>query len=321
MNLRRLFLATTLACAAGFAQNARADYPDRPIRFVVPFTSGSSTDLLARAIGNSITQETRQPVVVDNKPGASGFIGAQEVVRAQADGYTIFITTNTTHAANQFLFKKLPYDPVKDFTPLTGIAKGSLVMVVPLADRSATLQDFVATARKKPGALSFASGTSSSRIASELLKSMSGIDVVNVPYKSNPPALQDLIGGQVHMMMADMPTVLPLIKSGKVRPLAVSSKSRSALLPDVPTVDESGVKGYELTYWFAAYAPAGLPPAVQSRITSLISTALRQESLKGILATGGLDAFATTPQELAAFQAAESRKWSAVIKSANIQPE
>jgi tripartite-type tricarboxylate transporter receptor subunit TctC len=300
---------------------ADQSYPDRPIRFVVPFTAGSSTDLIARAIGSSITQETGQAVVVENRPGANGFIGASTVARAPADGYTVFITTNTTHAANQSLFKQLPYDPVKDFSPLSGLAKGSLVMVVNANVAAKDANGFIAAAKADPGKISYAYGTSSSQIAAEMLKSMTGTQLTPIPYKSNPPALQDLMGGEVQMMMADIPTALPLIKANKLRALAVSSKTRSKLLPDVPTLDEVGVKGYELTYWFAAYGPANLAPDVQSRLNVLVTSALRKESVQKILESAGLDPFPTTPAELADFQASETRKWAGIIKSARIEPQ
>ncbi|WP_232338297.1 Bug family tripartite tricarboxylate transporter substrate binding protein [Bordetella flabilis] len=286
---------------------------------MVPFTAGSSTDLIARAVGSSITQETGQAVVVENRPGANGFIGATAVARAPADGYTVFITTNTTHAANQSLFKQLPYDPVKDFTPLSGLAKGSLVMVVNPNLATKDVAGVIAAAKTDPGKLSYAYGTSSSQIASEMLKSMTGIQITPIPYKSNPPALQDLMGGEVQTMMADIPTALPLIKADKLRALAVSSKTRSSLLPDVPTLDEAGVKGYELTYWFAAYAPANLAPAIQNRLNALIVSALRKESVLKTLESAGLDPFPTTPADLAHFQASETEKWAAIIKAAGIE--
>jgi tripartite-type tricarboxylate transporter receptor subunit TctC len=311
-----------LAAAVGaWAPSHAADssYPDRPIRFVVPFTAGSSTDLIARAVGSSITQDTGQAVVVENRPGANGFIGATTVARAPADGYTVFVTTNTTHAANQSLFKQLPYDAVKDFTPLSGLAKGSLVMVVNPNLDAKDIGGVIAAAKANPAKLSYAYGTSSSQVASEMLKSMAGIQITPIPYKSNPPALQDLMGGEVQTMMADIPTALPLIKADKVRALAVSSKTRSRLLPDVPTLDEAGVKGYELTYWFAAYAPANLPPAIENRLNALIVGALRKESVRKTLDSAGLDPFPTTPTELAQFQASETGKWAAIIKAAGIE--
>lgn len=315
-------ILTLAAAVAAWTPSYGADaYPDQPIRFVVPFTAGSSTDLIARAIGSSITQDTGQAVVVENRPGANGFIGASAVARAPADGYTVFVTTNTTQAANQSLFKHLPYDPVKDFSPLSGLAKGSLVMVVNSNVPAKDAPAFIADAKTDPGKISYAYGTSSSQIASEMLKSMTGVQLTPIPYKSNPPALQDLMGGEVQMMMADIPTALPLIKASKLRALAVSSKARSRLLPEVPTIDEVGVKGYELTYWFAAYGPANLAPAVQNRLNALIVSALGKSAVQQTLESSGLDPFPTTPAELAAFQASETQKWAGIIKAAHIEPQ
>ncbi|TXI80322.1 MULTISPECIES: Bug family tripartite tricarboxylate transporter substrate binding protein [unclassified Cupriavidus] len=321
MKTRIQHLAAGIALCAMPFLTAAAEFPRKPLRFVVPFTAGSSTDLIARAVGNSIARETGEAVVVDNKPGANGFIGALAVAKAAPDGYTVFITTNTTHAANQSLFRKLPYDPVRDFTPLTGLAKGSLVMVVSPASSAKDVHALIADAKAAPGKLAYASGTSSSQVASELLKSMTGIDVTPIAYKSNPPALQDLMGGQVQMMMADIPTALPLIKGGKLRALAVSSRARSKLLPDTPTLDEAGVKGYELTYWFAAYAPAQIPAAIQERLNQLITSALRTAEVQQILDNGGLAPYPTTPAELSRFQASETLKWAEIIKTAKMEQQ
>lgn len=320
------FFYPILAFAAALAASAPSygadpTFPDRPLRFVVPFTAGSSTDLIARSIGNSIAQQTDQAVVIENKPGANGFIGATSVARAAPDGYTVFITTNTTHAANQSLFKHLPYDPVKDFTPLTGLAKGSLALVVNPSFAAKDVAELIAAAKAKPEEIAYAYGTSSSQVASELLKSMTGIELTPIPYKSNPPALQDLMGGEVQMMMADIPTALPLIKADKLRALAVSSMKRSKLLPDTPTLDEQGIKGYELTYWFAAYAPAGVDPAVRDRLNDLITQALRNPGVQQTLESTGLDPFPTTPSELGEFQKNETRKWAEIIRSAQIEPQ
>ena len=258
---RTLALAATLALA-GTAALAQG-FPTKPITFVVPFAAGSATDQLARALGAEVTAHAKQSVVVDNKAGASGFIAAQQVARAPADGHTVLITTNTTHAANEHLYKKLPYDPVKDFAPLTLLGKGGQIMVVRADHGAKTVGEFIALAKKEPGKLSFGSGSSSSRIAGELLQQMADIKLLHAPYKSNPSALTDLLGGQIDMMITDMSTGLPQIKGGKLRALGVSSAKRSPLAPDVPTIAEAGVKGYEMGYWFAAYAPAAPAPAAK----------------------------------------------------------
>ncbi len=320
--MNRLFSAAAGALALALAAPALAqNYPTKPITFVVPFAAGSATDQLARALGQSVSAETGQSVVVDNKPGANGFIGAQAVAKAAPDGYTVFITTNTTHAANEHLFKKLPYDPVKDFAPVTGLAKGAQIMVVNPSLPFKTVSEFIAAAKKEPGKYTFGSGSSSSRIAGELLQQMAGIQLLHVPYKSNPLAITDLLGGQIHMMITDMATGMPQVKAGKLRALGVSSLKRSSLAPDVPTIAEAGVPGYEMGFWFAAYVPAGTPPAVVKRLNELLVKAVASPSGKSLFESTGFEPFTTTPDELAKFQLAESGKWQQIIKRAGIEPE
>jgi tripartite-type tricarboxylate transporter receptor subunit TctC len=309
-----------LAVATGSTAMAQA-YPAKPITFLVPFAAGSATDQLARALGQSITEQSKQAVVVDNKAGASGMMAAQSAARAAADGYTVLITTNTTQAANQHLYKKLPYDAVKDFQPVTGLGKGGQVLVVNSASPYKTVADLLAAARKNPGKLSFGSGSSSSRVAGEMFKQLSGTDILHVPYKSNPMAITDLLGGQIDLMITDTATGVPQIKAGKLRALGYSTQQRSALLPDVPTIDEAGVKGYDMGYWFAAYVPAGTPPAVVARLGELLHSAVKSAAAKTFFDAGGSDLWTTSPDELARFQAAETLKWGRVIKAAGIEPE
>ena len=240
---RRAWLASGVLLAFAGTAGAQA-FPERPITFVVPFAAGSATDQLARAIGQAITQQTKQQVIVDNRAGANGFIGAQLAAKAKPDGYTVFITTNTTHAANEHLFRKLPYDPVKDFEPLTLLGRGGQIMVVNEQSPANSVGDFIKLAKERPGKLSFGWGSSSSRIAGELFKQMTGTYIVSIPYKSNPPAITDLMGGQIDMMITDMSTGLPQVKAGKLKALGVSTSKRSALAPEVPTLSEAGVKGY-----------------------------------------------------------------------------
>lgn len=317
-----LSAAVALAASLGLAGTALAQaYPAKAITFVVPFAAGSATDQLARAIGQSITTDTKQPVVIDNKAGASGMIAAQAVAKAPADGYTVLITTNTTHAANEHLYKKLSYDPVKDFAPISGLGKGGQVMVVNAASPYKSVADVVAAAKKTPGKLSFGSGSSSSRMAGEMLKQLAGVDILHVPYKSNPLAITDLLGGQIDMMITDTSTGVPQVKAGKLRALGYSTQKRSSQLPDVPTIDEAGVKGYDMGYWFAAYTPAGTPPAVVARLNELMAAATKSAAAKSFYDTAGSEAWTTTPDELARFQAAETVKWGKVIKAAGIEAE
>jgi tripartite-type tricarboxylate transporter receptor subunit TctC len=309
--------ALALAAAAASAQ----DYPSKPITFVVPFAAGSATDQIARALGQGVTDATKQSVVVDNKPGASGFLAAQQVAKANADGYTVLISTNTTHAANEHLFKSLPYDPVKDFVPVTLLGKGGQIMIVNPKVEAKTVGEFVALAQKNPGKLSFGSGSSSSRIAGELLQQMANIQLLHVPYKSNPLAITDLLGGTIDMMITDTATGLPQVKAGKVRALGVTAIKRSPLAPDIPTIDEAGVKGYEMGYWFAAWVPAKTPPAVVKRLHELLVAATKGASAVKFYESTGVDAATSTPEELAKFQASESQKWGRIVQAAKIEKE
>ena len=314
--------AATLALAAAGTASAQAPaYPAKAITFIVPFAAGSATDQLARALGQSVTTDTKQPVVVDNKAGASGMIAAQAAAKAAPDGYTVLITTNTTHAANEHLYKKLSYDPVKDFAPVTGLGKGGQVLVVNAASPYKNVADLLAFAKKNPGKLSFGSGSSSSRMAGEMLKQLADVDILHVPYKSNPLAITDLLGGQIDMMITDTATGVPQIKAGKLRALGYSTQKRGAQLPDVPTIAEAGVKGYDMGYWFAAYVPAGTPAPVVARLNELLGKATKSEAAKSFFANAGSEAWTTTPEELAKFQAAETQKWGKVIKAAGIEPE
>ena len=313
-----LALAAVLAVSTAHAES----FPDKPITFVVPFAAGTATDQIARALGNGVTAETKQAVVIDNKAGASGFIASQQVAKAPADGYTVLITTNTTHAANEHLFKKLPYDPVKDYAPIAALGKGGQIMVVNPAFPAKTVAEFVAMAKKQPGKYSFGSGSSSSRIAGELFQQMADVKLLHVPYKSNTLAVTDLLGGQIDMMITDTATGLPQIKSGKLRALGVSGSKRSPLAPEVPTIAEAGVKGYEMGYWFAAYAPAKTPPAVVRRLNELLVNAAKSDAAKAAFYDPtGTEVFTTSPEELAKFQAAESQKWGRIVKAAGIEPE
>jgi tripartite-type tricarboxylate transporter receptor subunit TctC len=313
-----LILAVLLA-AAPLA--ALADYPDKPITFIVPFAAGSATDQLARSLGQAVTNETRQPVVVDNKPGANAFIGAQAAAKAPKDGYSVFITTNTTHAANEHLFKKLPYDPVKDFEPVALLSKGGQILIVNGNLPVNSVQDLVKLAKAKPGKLSFGYGSSSSRIAGEMFKQMTGTYILSIPYRSNPPAVTDLIGGQIDLMITDMTTGLPQVKAGKVKALGVSTLKRTPLAPEVPTISEAGVKGYDISFWFAAYVPAGTPPAVVSRLNDILAKANRSQTVAAFYAQSGFEALGGTPDDLHKFQAAESQKWQKIITGAGIEKE
>lgn len=321
--IKRALAIAALAAApltvAPLAAQAQ-EYPSRAITFVVPFGPGSATDQLARAIGQGVTDQTGQVVVIENKPGASAMIGASDVARAQPDGYRVLITTNTSQSANPHLYKKLSYDPVKDFEPVTLLGTGGQIMVVNPSSPARTVQDFIKIAKDNPGKLTFGSGSSSSRVAGELFQQMADVKLLHVPYKSNPLVITDLLGGQIDMMMADMATGLPQVQAGKLRALGVTTSTPAALAPDVPTIDKAGVPGYEMGYWFGAYVPAKTPAAVVSRLHDLLAKATTLPTAKQFYAQTGTAPATSTPAELAEFQAKETTKWGAIIKKAGIEP-
>ncbi|NUT17127.1 MAG: tripartite tricarboxylate transporter substrate binding protein [Cupriavidus sp.] len=318
-------LLLPLAAATATIGAARAadagQYPEKAIRVIVPFPAGSGTDSSARFIGERITALTGKPVVVDNRPGANGFIAAKAVAGAPGDGYTMMVTTNTTHAANASLFKKLPYDPVKDFAPASLIVKCGLVLVVPSDSPVRTLADLTALARARQGELTFASGSSSTRIASELYKMLAGVQALHVPYKGVPLALTDLMGHQVDFMISDVSPAMPLIQAGKLRAVAVTTAQRNPVLKEVPTMAESGLPGYEMVAWAAAFFPAGTPKPVVDRMSGLMRNGLTSPAATEYFARSGGEPAPSTPEELAAFVRSETLKWAKVIKAAGIEPE
>ena len=315
-----VLVAATLS-AGMLAPAAAQTYPAKPITIVIGSSPGSTTDGLARAIGAEITKEVGQPVIVDSRAGASGGIAAQAVARAAPDGYTLFMTTNTTQAANPHLFKKLAYDPMKDFAPVSLLVKGYLLLVVHPGVKANNVQELVALAKKKPGQLNFGEGSSSARVATELFKQMAGVQLNHVPYKANPPAVIDLVSGQTDLMTVDLTTSLPQVKAGKLRALGVTSPKRSPLVPDIPTLAESGLPGYEASYWNALYAPAATPAPVVRRLNELVHRAMASEGVKRFVEQNGMELALSTPEELGRFQQGEFDRWGRIIKAANIQPE
>lgn len=318
---RKLMLAACLSSLPWLTPTVvqAQDFPANPITFVVPFSAGSATDQLARALAQGVTDVSGVSVVVDNKPGASAMIGATDVARAQPDGYRVLITTNTSQSANPHLYKKLNYDPVKDFQPITLLGTGGQIMVVHPSFEGKNVQDFIRIAKENPGKLSFGSGSSSSRVAGELLQQMAGIDLLHVPYKSNPMAITDLLGGQITMMISDMATGLPQVQSGSLRALGVTTPERSPLAPDVPTIAEAGVPGYEMGYWFAAYVPAGTPEPVVKKLHELLTEAVKRPAAQQFYKQTGTNPVTSTPEELAKFQEEETRKWGEIIQKAGIE--
>ena len=261
-------------------------------------------------------------MVIDNRAGASGIIGSQLAAKAAPDGYTVLIATNTTHAANEHLFKKLPYDPVKDFAPVMVLGRGSPDHGGEPESAGEDRRRVRRSSRRSNRASSrFGSGGSSTLVAAELFMQMTGTKLTHVPYKSNPLALNDVIGGQIDMIITDTATGIPQVKAGKVRALGVTSTARTSLAPEVPTIDEAGVRGYEMSFWFAAYVPAGTPAPIIRRLHEILGKATQGTAAENFRRTAGTEAFTTTPEGLIAFQKAESEKWGRVIRTAGIQPE
>jgi tripartite-type tricarboxylate transporter receptor subunit TctC len=314
--------AGLVAAVAGMADSAPAQtYPTRPIRLVVPFAAGSATDTLARVLGQKLSAAEGWNVFIENVAGASGMLAAQNVARAAPDGHTIFVTTNTTHAANQNLFKKLSYDPVADFEPIGKLGTITLALAVHPSVPAGNVRELIAYGKANPGKLSFGSGSSSSRIAGEMLKTLAGFDMLHVPYKSNPMAVTDLLGGQISLVFADVSTTLPQIRAGKVKGFGVSSAQRSPLAPDLPTMAEEGVAGYELTAWFAAFVPAKTPKAVVDKLNAAIKAAIADKAVQDALLPAGIEPQTSTPDELRAFVVSETKKWADIVKAAGIEPE
>jgi tripartite-type tricarboxylate transporter receptor subunit TctC len=312
------FAALTLVVAGPSFGQA---YPSKPITFIVPFAAGSATDQLARALGQSITEQTKQAVVVDNKAGASGMMAAQQVARAPADGYTVLITTNTTHAANEHLYKKLPYDPVKDFVPVTGLGRGGQVLVVRADSPYKSVADLVADAKKRPGKLTFGSGSSSSRVAGEMLKQLTHTDILHVPYKSNPLAITDLLGGQIDVMFLPIHVALQQIKAGKLKALAISSDKPSPLLPDVPSLSVLKLGNMNVDMWYGVLAPAGTPRPYIERLNKELGEVLALPAVAKAFETQGMTPAPSTPEAFQQTMATDARRWADLIKAQGITAE
>jgi len=314
----RIAAGITLFAAAGAASAA---WPDKVIRIVVPFAAGGSTDLVARKIAEGLGQRLNANVIVENRPGAGGTVGTEFVARQPADGYTILMGSVSTHGSAPCIYSKLPYDAVKDFTPLTVVATIPNVLSVNQSVPANTLQEFVTLLKKEPEKYSFASngqGTSN-HLAAELFKSTAGVSMVHVPYRGSGPALIDLVGGQVNMMMDVVMTSYPYIKDGKLRALAVTSPQRSAMLPDVPTVAESGYPGYEAMVWFGMLAPANMPEPLREKLTDGLVQTLHAPALKTYLEQQGAQVSDVAGPAFGTMIKDEISKWCQVVKKADIR--
>ncbi|MGE8679634.1 Bug family tripartite tricarboxylate transporter substrate binding protein [Achromobacter marplatensis] len=314
----RIAAGVALFAAAG---SASAAWPDKVIRIVVPFAAGGSTDLIARKVAEGLAQRLSANVIVENRPGAGGTVGTEYVARQPADGYTILMGSVSTHGSAPCVYSKLPYDAVKDFTPLTVVATIPNVMSVNQSVPANTLPEFVALLKKDPEKYSFASngqGTSN-HLAAELFKTTAGVSMVHVPYRGSGPALIDLVGGQINMMVDVVMTSYPYIKDGKIKALAVTSPQRSPMLPDVPTVAESGYPGYEAMVWFGMLAPAGLPEPLRAKLTDGLVQTLHAPAMKTYLEQQGAQVSDVAGPAFGTMIKDEISKWCQVVKKADIR--
>jgi tripartite-type tricarboxylate transporter receptor subunit TctC len=315
-------LSSLVLSMLGVAATAQTAWPNKPVKIVVPFTPGGTTDILARAVAPDLSKAFGQQFVIENKGGAGGNLGAEIVAKSAGDGYTLLMGTVGTHGINRALYAKLPYDPFKDFAPITLVAGVPNVMVInaekAAANKINTVNDFIKYAKANPGKLNMASSGNGTSIhlAGELFKSMTGTFMTHIPYRGSGPALLDLAAGNMDVMFDNLPSAMQLIKGGKIKALAVTSAQRSAALPDVPTVEEAaGLKGFEASSWFGLLAPAGTPPDVVSRIQQEVAKSLATPAMKERLATLGAIPSGNTPAQFAALIESEHKKWAEVVKA------
>ena len=315
-----LISLSTLFSAAAFAQT---NYPSKPINFIVPYGAGGGADSRSRQIAQKMSVILKQPIIVDNKPGAGGNIGTEFISRAAPDGYTIGMGNFAPMAVNKTLFGNLRYDPETDLTPIILIEKGPLVLVVNPASPYKTVQEIVAAAKAKPGTLTFSSGGigGSHQLSAEIFEQNAGIDMIHVPYKSGSAGLTDLMAGNVTMMFDQMYSAMPSIKADKLRPIAITSKKRSPLLPNVPTFGEAGYPKVEVLNWQGLIAPKGTPKAIIDKLNAAANEALKDPQLRELMLSQGNEIGGGSPAEFASLIKSESAKWSAVVKTANIKPE
>ena len=313
-----LFLAVASFSFAAFGQA----YPAKPIKAIVPFAAGSATDQVGRAFAAKMSETLGQTIVVENKAGVNGMLGADAVAKSAPDGYTILIGTNSTNAALKSLMKKLPYDQDTAFAPLGYMGSVPLIIAVNIEVPAKTLREFVDLAKAKPGHVTFASASTSQLVSSEMMAGMTGIQMTNVPYKSGPAAMTDLIGGQVMMFSADFAVMLPQVKAGKIRGLAVTSAKRSPAIPELPSVNEAlGLKDYELIAYFAMFAPAGTSPEIIGKLNQAINAAAQSKEIQDKFASIGFAVDPGTPEALAQRSRLETAKWAKAIRDAKIEPQ
>jgi len=320
MKIKRAGKALAILCLIGGAPGPGQEalgqaYPAKPIRIVVPFPAGGTSDILSRAIGQKLTEEWKQPVIVDNRPGASANIGAEILVKSPPDGYTLFCAS-TIHTINPSLYSKLSYDPIRDFTPITLIAATSQVLAVHPSVPVKSVKEFIAYAKKRPGELNYSSAGNGSQphLTAEMFKARTGINIVHVPYKGAPPQIADLLAGHVALTFATSPSAVPHVKSGKLRALGVSTAKRIAALPEVPTISEAGVPGFEASGANGLVGPAGMPAAIVERLNAAVVRIVNEPVMSKFLSDQGADPWTTTPAEYAAYIKSEVAKWAKAVK-------
>lgn len=321
--LRLIGLAVGAAALSrcAYAQPAEATaqrYPARPIRIVSPFAAGGSTDILARLIGQKLTESWGEPVIVDNRAGAGGIVGSDLVAKAQPDGYTLLLTSTSAHAINPALHRTLPYDPLRDFAAVTQVATGHNILVVHPSVPAKSVQALIALAKSKPGTLTFSSGGNGTpaHIAGELFKSLAKVDMVHVPYKGGGPAAVALLAGEVSLSFGSVTTVLPQVRANRLKALAVTGAKRSSMVPELPTIAEAGVPGYALNSWYGVLAPARTPRQIVAKLSTEIVRILNLADVRAKLLQEGVDPEGTTPQEFSAFIRGEVEKWPRLVKAA-----
>ena len=316
---RLLQLLLSSFCAVSFAAMGQA-FPSKPIRIVVPFGPGSATDTITRLLVDKAGKSLGTTFIVDNKPGANGLIAAREVVGSPKDGYTIIISSNSAHAANQYLYKNLGYDPVKDFAPITGLTTNPHVVVVRASLPVQSLKELIQYGKDNPGKLNFGAGNTGGLANASLMKSIGGFTAAEISYKSPPAAVVDLLGGRIDFLAVDYFIVNDQIRAGALRALAVTSKTRLKALPNVPTVAET-LPGYELNGWVAAFAPAGTPGDAVAKLNKAFADVIRSPEFETYMERQGMQGFVTTPEELGAFQREQVTKWAEVLKKAGVERE
>jgi tripartite-type tricarboxylate transporter receptor subunit TctC len=322
--VKRSRLAAGLIAAAFFAGSALAQtFPEKPVRFVIGFTPGGPSDILARALGQKLGERWSQQVVVENRPGAGGNLAAEAVAKSAPDGYTWLLGNNSILATNQSLYRKLPYDPVKDFAPVALVAVQPNILVVHPEVKASSVQELISLARQNPGKLNYASSGAgaAAHLAGELFKSMAGVDMVHVPYKGAQPALTDLIAGQVQLMFATSASVIPYMKAGRLRALAVTTAQRSPSVPEIPTISEAGLPGFEATTWHGVVVPSAVSPALVQKLNHDINAVLKEKDLSERLAGLGAEVLTGSPRDFADYIAREIPKWSKVVKDSGAKAD